>query len=252
MRDLSPIVEEKRRVNLLRDELIHVSRLNDMGEVVADLAHEVGQPIAAILNFSAAHRRALAAAGTGAECDMIGRIEAQARRAGEILKRLRGFIEKRPAMREKANLGELIDEALRLSPPRSRARIIFATALERSPDVFADRIQIEQVIVNLLHNADEALRDAESPKIRIAITQPDPDHVSVSVADNGPGVEPEAWEKLFQAFYSTKRFGMGVGLSICKSIVEDHGGEICFRANAPHGAIFELTLPVFGAGGDNP
>jgi C4-dicarboxylate-specific signal transduction histidine kinase len=127
--------------------------------------------------------------------------------------------------------------------------MVVAPALERSPDVFVDRIQIEQVIVNLLHNADEALRGADSPRILIAIAQPDPDHVSVSVTDNGPGVGPEAREKLFQAFYSTKRFGMGVGLSICKSIVEDHGGEICFRANAPHGAIFEFTLPVFGAGG---
>jgi two-component system sensor kinase FixL len=242
MRDLSPIRDERRRVNALRDELAHVSRLNDMGEVVASLAHEVGQPIAAILNFAAAHRRA--STGPGAESETIGRIEAQARRAAEILKRLRGFIEKRPETREKEDLAALIEEALRLSPPRSRAQIVFAPM--RRFEVRVDRIQIEQVIVNLLQNADEALRHAEAPEIRIALAQSEDGGVSVSVADNGPGVEPEARGRLFSAFYSTKRFGMGVGLSICKSIVEAHGGEIGFRPNAPHGAVFEFTLPAAG------
>lgn len=242
MRDLSPIEEEKRRVNALRDELVHVSRINDMGEVVASLAHEVGQPIAAILNFAAAHRRA----GTGAagEVDIVARIEAQARRAGEILKRLRGFIEKRPEMRETEDLSALILEALDLTPSRSRAQIVFVP--QHGFEVVVDRIQIEQVMVNLLQNADEALRLAEAPEIRITLARPDPERVSVSVADNGPGVEPEAREKLFSAFYSTKRFGMGVGLSIGKSIVEAHGGEIRFRDHAPHGAVFEFTLPAAG------
>ncbi|MBB4198570.1 hypothetical protein CCR94_18730 [Rhodoblastus sphagnicola] len=244
MRDMSPIHDERRRVNALRDELMHVGRLNEMGEVVAGLAHEVGQPISAILNFSAAYRRA--PSGPGAEAEMIGRIEAQARRAGEILKRLRGFIEKRPATRENEDLVTLIDEALQLSPPRSRAHIVFAP--ERSFHVVVDRIQIEQVIVNLLQNADDALRFADAPQIVIALAQSDPDHVSVSVADNGMGVEPESREQLFSAFYSTKRFGMGFGLSICKSIVEAHGGEIRFRPNIPYGAIFEFTLPVGDAG----
>ena len=243
MRDLSPIEEEKRRVNALRDELVHVGRINDMGEVVASLAHEVGQPIAAILNFSAAHRRA--GAGAAGETDMIARIEAQARRAGEILKRLRSFIEKRPEMRKKEDLAELILEALDLSPPRSRAQVLFAP--QRGFDVICDRIQIEQVMVNLLQNADEALRLSDFPEIRITLARPDPESVSVRVADNGPGVESEAREKLFSSFYSTKRFGMGVGLSISKSIVEAHGGEIRFSANAPHGAVFEFTLPAAGA-----
>jgi two-component system sensor kinase FixL len=240
MRDLSPIEEERRRVNALRDELVHVSRLNDMGEVVASLAHEVGQPVAAILNFAAAHRRA--PAGPGAEADMIARIETQARRAAQILKRLRGFIEKRPAARQKENLADLIEEALHLSPRRSRAHVFFTP--DSNCDVVVDRIQIEQVIVNLLRNADEALRHAETPEIQITIARSDPEHVSVSVADNGAGVEPEAREKLFSAFYSTKRFGMGVGLSICKSILEAHGGEIRFRPNTPAGAVFEFTLPA--------
>jgi two-component system sensor kinase FixL len=244
MRDLSPIQDEKRRVNALRDELAHVSRINDMGEVVASLAHEVGQPIAAILNFAAAYRRA--PAGPDAEGEIIARIEAQARRAGAILKGLRGFIEKRPETRETADLTELIEEALRLSPPRSRARVLFAR--EHGFLTRVDRIQIEQVIVNLLQNADEASRHALSPQIRIALARPSPDRVCVSVADNGQGVDAEAQDQLFSAFYSTKRFGMGVGLSICKSIVEAHGGDIRFRPNEPQGAVFEFTLPAANAG----
>jgi len=237
MRDLSPIREERRRVEALRDELAHVVRLNEMGEVVAGLAHEVGQPIAAILNFSAACRRA-----PGAEAEMIGRIEAQARRAGEILKRLRGFIEKRPPTRETEDLAALIEEALQLWPSRLRAPVVFAP--ERSFEAVVDRIQIEQVVVNLLQNAEEALRMTSAPEIHISLAQLDPGHISVSVADNGVGVEPDAREKLFSAFYSTKMFGMGVGLSICRSIVEAHGGEIRFRPNQPRGAIFEFTLPT--------
>jgi two-component system sensor kinase FixL len=240
MRDLSPIHDEKRRVNALRDELAHVSRINDMGEVVASLAHEVGQPVAAILNFAAAYRRA--PAGPDAEGDILARIEAQARRAGDILKRLRGFIEKRPETREMADVAELIEEALQLSPPRSRARVLFEP--EPGFEARVDRIQIEQVIVNLLQNADEAAGQEPFPQIRIALARPGPERVCVSVADNGPGVQTEAQDQLFSAFYSTKRFGMGVGLSICKSIVEAHGGEIRFRPNAPRGAVFEFTLPA--------
>jgi two-component system sensor kinase FixL len=245
MRDLSPIEAERRRVNALRDELIHVSRLNDMGEVVAGLAHEVGQPVAAILNFAAAHRRASAPGGPGPEPELIARIETQARRAGEILKRLRSFIEKRPAEREVVSVGVLVSEALKLAPPRSLAQIIVASEPDGEINVCVDRIQVEQVLINLLRNADEAVRNWQAPQIRVAVSQTDAGDVRVSVADNGPGVEPEARDKLFSAFYSTKRLGMGVGLAICKSIVESHGGEICFRQNSPQGAIFEFVLPVF-------
>ncbi len=253
MRDLSPIDAERRRVNALRDELMHVSRLNDMGEVVAGLAHEVGQPVAAILNFAAAARRTAArpadpSGGLALQPDLIGRIETQARRAGEIIKRLRGFIEKRPAERRPEDLRELIEEALRLAPLRSRAKIVLSPAGEDEVPVCVDRIQIEQVVVNLPRNADDALGQTAAPEIRVEIARPDASHLRVGVADNGPGVAPDALEKLFNAFFSTKMLGMGVGLSISKSIVESHGGEISYRANRPHGAVFEFTLPVAGAG----
>jgi two-component system sensor kinase FixL len=253
LRDMGPIEAERRRVNTLREELVHVSRLNDMGEMVAGLAHEVGQPIAAILNFAAAHRRAMAATGEAPEPDLIAKIEAQARRAAEILKRLRGFIEKRPPERTIEKIDDLIEDAIKLALLRSRAKI---TTFPPDPDetpirVCVDRIQIEQVLVNLLRNADDALVDTVEPEILIETARMEPGKILVSVADNGEGVHPEALEQLFKAFSSAKQFGMGVGLSIGKSIVEDHGGVIAYRPNAPRGSIFEFTLPIHDGEGDS-
>jgi two-component system sensor kinase FixL len=246
MRDLSPIEEEKRRVNSLRDELVHIARLNDMGEVVAGLAHEVGQPIAAILNYSAAHRRAMVATGRSPEPDLIAKIEAQGRRAAEILKRLRGFIEKRPPEQKAEKIHDLIDDAIRLALLRSRANVMHFPPANGEGDflVFADATQIGQVLINLLRNADDAVVDATEPEITIEVSLDGPDKVCVSVADNGAGVDAEALQQLFAPFYSTKKFGMGVGLSISKSIVEGHNGVISYRPNAPRGSIFEFTLPM--------
>ena len=246
MRDLSPIEEERRRVSLLRDELAHVSRLNDMGEMVAGLAHEVSQPVAAILNFAAAYRRALATSGKPPEADLIGKIEVQARRATEILKRLRGFIEKRPPERRAVEIETLIDDALKLVSLRTGARLVH---IEPPPElagacVRADPIQIEQVLLNLLRNADDALAATEAPEIIVETSAVGTDRIRLSVADNGVGVEPDAIVELFDPFFTTKHRGMGVGLSICKGIIESHGGAIAYRPNAPQGSIFEFELPI--------
>ncbi len=251
LRDLSPIEEEKLRVNALREELAHVSRLNDMGEVVAGLAHEVGQPVAAILNFAAAHRRAMAATGKSPEPDLVAKIEVQARRAADILKRLRGYIEKRPPERVAERIHELIDDALKLSVLRSRAHVLNIPPAAEEGDcrVFVDRVQIGQVLVNLLRNADDALIDASAPEIVIETALVEPRKIRVSVADNGDGVDPDVVAELFSPFFSTRKFGMGVGLSLVKSIVEAHGGVISYRPNAPRGSIFEFTLPA-SCGGD--
>ncbi len=247
LRDLSPIEEERRRVNALRDDLVRVSRLNDMSEVVAGLAHEVGQPVAAILNFAAAHRRAMALNGEAPDPDLIAKIEAQARRAAEILKRLRGFIEKRPPERRVARIRDLIDDAICLAVPRSRAHVVHLPPADDGGDirVCADCIQIGQVLVNLLRNADDALLDAAEPEILVETSCDSSGMVHVTVADNGAGVDGEAHGQLFSPFYSTKKYGMGVGLSIGRSIVESHGGVIFYRANQPCGSIFEFTLPIF-------
>jgi two-component system sensor kinase FixL len=252
LRDLSPIEEEKRRVNALREELAHVSRLNDMGEVVTGLAHDVGQPVAAILNFAAAHRRAMTATGKSPEQELITKIEAQARRAAEILKRLRGFIEKRPPERTVELVQALIDDAIKLSVLRSRARVRHVSRRRDESDgrVFVDRVQIGQVLVNLLRNADDAVIDEFDPEIVIETALVGPDRIRVAIADNGDGVDPEIAANLFSAFFSTRKFGMGVGLALGKSIVEAHGGVISYRPNAPRGSIFEFTLPLFREAGE--
>ena len=246
MRDLSPIEAERRRVNLMRAELAHVSRLNDMGEMVAALAHEVAQPLAAIRNFSAAYRRAWATAGKPPETELIGKIEEQARRASEILTRLRGFIEKRPPERRMVVLDDLIADALKLVPLRSHARIVRAgvPAGLAGARVLADPIEIEQVLVNLLRNADDAVIDCEAPEIVVETSAAGPARVRVAIADNGVGVSADAAAKLFSPFFTTKRHGMGVGLSISKGVIDRHGGTIAYRANVPRGSIFELELPL--------
>lgn len=248
IRDLSAIEAERRRVDDLRQELFHVSRVNDMGEVVASLAHDVGQPVAAILNFAAAHRRGFALKGAPTEPELVFKIEAQARRAADILRRLRGFIEKRPPEREPENIEELVDDAIELAFLRSRARVVRSPLAGDDVRVNVDRVQVGQVLVNLLRNADDALVDAEEPEIVVKTGSDGPGMIRISVADNGSGVDPEAAKELFGAFYSTKQFGMGLGLSLSKSIVEDHGGAIFYRANAPHGSIFEFTLPIYRDG----
>jgi two-component system sensor kinase FixL len=252
MRDLSPIEAERRRVNLLRAELAHVSRRNDMGEMVAGLAHEVAQPLAAIRNFAAAWRRALATAGKPPDTNLIGKIEEQARRASEILTRLRDFIEKRPPERRVVELATLIDDALKLVILRSHAKIVRAPvpAELAAACVRVDPIEIEQVLVNLLRNADDAVIDREAAEIVVEIGDAGPERVRIALADNGVGVPAEAAPRLFSPFFTTKHDGMGVGLSISKGVIESHGGTIAYRPNTPYGSIFEIELPLqFNDGG---
>ena len=251
MRDLSPIEAERRRVNLLRAELAHVSRLNDMGEMVAGLAHEVAQPLAAIRNFAAAWRRALANAGKPPDTNLVGKIEEQARRAGEILTRLRDFIEKRPPARRVVELAALIDDALKLVILRSHAKIVRAPVRAElaAACVRADPIEIEQVLVNLLRNADDAVIDRAAAEIVVAIDDAGPERVRIAIADNGVGVPAEAAQRLFSPFFTTKHDGMGVGLSISKGVIERHSGRIGYRPNAPCGSIFEIELPLYSREG---
>jgi two-component system sensor kinase FixL len=254
MRDLSVIEAERRRVNLLRDELAHASRLNDMGGMVAGLAHEVGQPISAIMNYCSAYRRTIARTGSAPEANLTTKIEQQARRAADILKRLRGFIEKRPIELREVAIGTLIDDAIALVSLRSRPRIV------RPPPppevvgacVLVDPIQIEQVLVNFLRNADDALIDADDPEIVVEACLASSGRVRVSVADNGAGVSAEAAGELFDMFFTTKNYGMGVGLAIGKDVVKSHGGIIGYRPNAPRGSIFEFELPLCSSAGREP
>jgi two-component system sensor kinase FixL len=246
IRDLSPIEEEKRRVDALLAELFHAARLNDMGEVVASLAHEIGQPIAAIQNFAAAYRRMLDGPGEPPRKDLVALIEAQGRRAAEILKRLRGFIAKRPPERRVAKIKDLIDDAMQLALLRSRAHVEHRPPADDDADlsVYVDPILIGQVLVNLLRNADDTLIETHEPQIQVQATRAEPGMARISVYDNGAGVDPQAVDHLFKPFYTSKAEGLGVGLSIGRTIVESYGGVLTYRPNTPRGSIFEFTLPI--------
>jgi two-component system, LuxR family, sensor kinase FixL len=251
MRDLSALEREKARADALRDKLFHASRLNDMSEVVESLAHDVAQPLTAIANFLAAARRMPGAADLRGADGVLVKAENQAKRASDILGRLRGFIEKRSPERAPEDLHRLIEAALGLAylGDAEKAPQIELREISKAIDVNVDRIQIQQVIINFLRNAAEAAKDALIPKIVVATSIDNPGRICVSVEDNGSGVDPEVAGKLFEPFVSTKTSGMGIGLSLCKSIIESHGGEIGYRPANPRGSVFFFALPILARKG---
>jgi two-component system sensor kinase FixL len=173
-------------------------------------------------------------------------IEAQAKNAADILKRLRGFIEKRESQRHPENLAKLIEDALALAYVRSNSRPA-RIVIQPSPDalvVNVDHVQIVQVLVNFLRNASDAMTDQPDPEVVIKTTMETPGVVRVNVSDNGPGVDRKIADRLFTPFVTTKSFGMGVGLSLCRTIIESHQGEIGYAANMPKGATFWFALPI--------
>ncbi|MDF2118545.1 PAS domain S-box protein [Roseiarcaceae bacterium H3SJ34-1] len=252
IRDLTKIEQESRRAEMLQSELLHVNRLNEMGEVAANLAHEVSQPLAAIMNFSQAAQHLLQQ-DPGGKTELlkglVEKIEAQAVRASDIVKRLRAFVERRDIERQPEDIRKIVEEALGLANIESRNRSVRAV-LELSADpalVNVDRVQIQQVLVNFIRNAADAMAELGDREITIKSVRTDDMHVHVSVSDIGSGIAPRIADQLFKPFVTTKKQGMGVGLSICKSIIENHDGEIGFRTNSPQGTTFYFTLPLVSA-----
>ncbi len=248
IRDLTEIQSEQRRVQELQRELFHVSRLGEMGQVVSGLAHEVNQPLAAIMNYLQVARNMVD--GKQGEIapigDVLEKATAQTKRAADIVKRLRAFIDRRETERRQENLATLIDEALALGivgqvGQATHVRLQLTAGL---PRVNVDRVQIQQVIVNLLRNAVDAMEHQKNRELTISSAMDGADLVHVSVSDIGPGISPEIADKLFGAFVTTKEEGMGVGLSICKAIVENHGGRIWFTPNDGGGTTFHFTIPI--------
>jgi two-component system sensor kinase FixL len=239
----------------LRAELAHVSRLSAMGEMAAALAHELNQPLTAIGNSVGALKMMLSDGGRALDDTARARIvraanhaEGQAVRAGEIVRRLRDFIARGEADARIEQLDQLIIDAVALAAPNAKAdgtevRLEFSPKAGR---VLADRIQIQQILVNLVRNAGEAMRDLAGPHILTISTAANNGMVEVSVRDNGPGVAPDLGARLFSPFQSTKNDGMGVGLSICRRIVEAHGGQMWLEPPQGDGAgaDFRFTIPL--------
>jgi two-component system sensor kinase FixL len=238
----------RKRLSQLHMELLHVSRLSDMSQMTAALAHELNQPLTATMNYVKAARRTLA----GVEDprvpkaqDLIDKAADQTARAGKIIRHLRDFIEKRETVRSREDLNRIADEALALgligaADLNVKTRTDFAPAL---PPVLIDKVQIQQVIINLVRNSIEAMQSAERRELSVTTRKLDGELLEVAVADTGPGLSAEVASRLFQPFVTTKEKGMGIGLTICQSIVEAHNGRIWATPREGGGVIFHFTLP---------
>jgi len=260
-RDVTRQRAAERQARQHETELAHVARLSTMGELASGLAHELNQPLAAISNYAQGCKLRLGqhtgpvgeAPATRPDAawlaDGIDQIARQADRAGRIIRRMRGFVDKREPMREWVDLNELIEEVLELCRHELQAAGVMVRRRldEGLPAVPGDRIQIEQVLVNLVQNAVEAMRDhgVDRP-VLIIDTEPVGAGVRARVTDNGPGLTDEQLDRLFEPFFTTKGQGMGVGLNISQSIVQSHAGELWATRNAQRGVTFHLTLPGVG------
>jgi two-component system sensor kinase FixL len=243
VRDLTERQDRERRLRDLRSELIHVSRLNELGQMVSALAHEVNQPLTAMTNYVSGMRRLLTAGNQqGVELAME-RIAEQANRARQIIQRLRNLVKKNEEERRVESLTTVIEEASALAlvgvGPGLKLNIRVAAD---AAEAVIDKIQIQQVLLNLMRNAAEAMDG--SPRRELSITTARAEEmVEISVADTGPGLPELVRAKLFEPFVTTKPNGMGVGLSVCRAIVEAHGGELRAGDADGGGTVFRLTVP---------
>jgi signal transduction histidine kinase len=240
---------------LYRENLAHLARVYTVGEMSTAIAHEVNQPLVAIKNYALAARRRLIGnetLGLAKVHELLDKIEAQASRAGDVVQSLRAMVKKHEPEAVETELGELIAAALKLVEMESGiANIRIESAISPElPPVFVDGIQIQQVVLNLTRNAIEAIEGAgiASSVIKVAVVGSAKNEIAVSVTDCGPGIAPKDANHIFDPFYSTKRAGLGVGLSISRAIVEAHGGRLWSAPNEGGGCVFQFTLPVAKGG----
>jgi two-component system sensor kinase FixL len=248
VRDLTERQNTEARLQELQSELVHMSRFTALGEMASTLAHEINQPLTAITNYLKGCRRLLEQS-TDANAAMLrqGVTQAaeQALRAGQVIRHLRDFVARGESERRVENLPKLIQEASALALVGAKEKGVRVTYEfdARADLVLADRIQIQQVLLNLIRNAIEAMQDVPRRELVVATAARDEDgQVEVSVADTGTGLASEVAEQLFQPFVTTKKHGMGVGLSICRTIVEAHGGHIAAESAPGRGTTFRFTL----------
>ena len=231
-------------------ELMHANRVATMGQLTASIAHEVNQPIAALLTNAETAVRWLARQPPNLEkaTPLMGRIIGDARRAADIVSRIRDFSKKAPMRKERLEVNEAILDVVGLARvPMSDNRVVAKMKLtEGLPPILGDRVQLQQVILNLIINAIEAMSEVGegSRELLISTSKAELDGVLVTVNDSGPGLPQASPERIFEAFYTTKSAGLGMGLSICRSIVEAHGGRLWATPNEPYGAVFCMMLPI--------
>ncbi|MGH1570396.1 PAS domain S-box protein [Methylobacterium sp. P31] len=249
---INDVTEHRRtqaKLQELQAELVHISRLSEMGEMASTLAHELNQPLGAISNYTRGCRRLLAQPDPdriARTIEVLDKTAEQALRAGQIIRRLREFVARGETEKRVEPVARLIEEAgaLALVGAREEGTRAHVRLDPGVGSVLADRVQVQQVLVNLIRNAREAMQLSQRRELAITV-QPLPDAmIEIAVADTGPGIAAEVADRLFNPFVTTKTSGMGVGLSICRTIVEAHGGRLTAERNGDGGATFRLTLPA--------
>jgi two-component system sensor kinase FixL len=254
--DISDRKERDSKIHELQGELLHVTRLTAMGQLASALAHELNQPLATILNYANTAKLLI---GDALEpksrrlVELLDKTGEQANRAGQIIRRLREFLLRRDSERTSEDINTIVEESLALALVGAAQQGVvthrhFAADL---PQVSVDRVQIQQVLVNLLRNAIEAMEQSPLHQIVATTSAEEPGYVTVSIADSGSGMSDAVARRLFEPFVTTKERGMGFGLSMCRSIVEEHGGRIWAEPNPEGGTIFRFRLPVAGEDGDD-
>ncbi|WP_455274851.1 PAS domain S-box protein [Rhizobium herbae] len=250
IRDLTELEESAARLQEIQTELARLARLNEMGEMASTLAHELNQPLSAIANYvhGCAHMLRNSTDENAERLrDAMNEAGQQSLRAGQIIKHLREFVTKGETEQAAHNVRELVEEAGALALVGSREKGVrtvfdFASGAEL---VMVDRIQIQQVLTNLMRNAVEAMKDTTPKELRVAIAPGDNREIILLVEDSGPGIAPDIAPDLFKPFTTSKAGGMGIGLSISKRIVEAHGGEMTVSESPLGGARFSFTLPAY-------
>ena len=249
VRDLTERQRTMQRLHELQSELSHVSRLTEMGQMASALAHEINQPLTAATNYLEAVQLLLGGDSNAGIERTIGAVDnalGQVTRATQIIRRLHEFVRRGETQQRAESIGKIIEEAAALALIGAKERgvkVQLQSALQL-PDVLIDKVQIQQVVVNLIRNAIEAMEACHRRDLTISAKLIDQGVIVISIIDTGPGIAPEVAERLFQPFVTTKAQGMGVGLSICRSIVEAHNGRIWAAPNPDGGTIFRFTVPA--------
>jgi two-component system sensor kinase FixL len=247
VRDLTERQETQARLHELQVELAHMSRFTAMGEMASTLAHELNQPLTAIATYLNGCRRLLERGGEANMAmlrDGVERAGEQALRAGQIIRHLREFVARGETERRLESLPKLVEEASALAligARESGVRVAFAFDPECTT-VIADKVQVQQVLLNLIRNAMEAMAETTQRDLHITTAPAADGLIQVSVADSGSGISPDILGQLFRPFVTSKAQGMGVGLSVSRTIIEAHGGRLWAEPNPAGGTIFFFTL----------
>jgi signal transduction histidine kinase len=250
------ITERKRAEEALREtqaELERAVRLTIMGELTASIAHEINQPLGAVVNNASACLRWLSVQNLEEARRSLAMVIADGHRAAEIIGRIRALAQKAPPLKDWLDLNDTIRDVIALARNELQThRVLLMSELAGDlPLVLGDRIQLQQVLLNLMINAIEAMSSAGDGQYDLVVrsARDAANGVLVAVKDSGPGPDPKSLDRLFEAFYTTKTHGLGLGLAISRRIIEAHGGRLWATANTPHGAVFQFTLPVGEARG---